>query len=288
MKSTWDYWQRHINYVVEQYGQWVGVCDENYEPLYDLPPLTEFSAPVQALEPAALTIEISLPESQLVESEIYHDLFAGAFAHVNADGGFSVEALPPRTVVVQRPDVRLAYTVVVPQASGGVKPEKIQLDLVELKELAKAWPAPSAVTTWESGLFQIRTEDAATAYSAPRDMALVELATKVDGYTYGKKSSELILRELYQDSIDTVCRLCGWSAHMVVDWASSGVDSPLGVLTTTDNFLWETGLELAKTAGVDIHARLWWPFDEPVKTRNGVRRWDTPMIVWEIKQRRKG
>lgn len=261
-----DY-RKHIDYVVDTFGQWVGVCDEEGWPLLELPPTISLSASETRGASSSVEATVRLDAGHPLLQE-----FIGKGLGEMKGGKLELAGSAARLLVVQRPGARLAYQATIGVASGVSGPSELNIRGVDLLEGLSAWPCPSIPLEWTKAKFSSWNTDASGAeYSKPRELARVEFGTAVDGYTVDGPAVS-VLRTLIQDSLDAVNALCGWSddPHMVVDFSGVGVDtSPRVLVRTSDDVVWDTIADVAQSAGVTVLVDLWWPGDDPVQVRQG-------------------
>ena len=171
-------------------------------------------------------------------------------------------------VVIARPGMRLAFDVVFTTGEGPADaPDRLTVGGVSLTDLLDAHPCPSIPHTWEGGKFTEWREDAGGAYTKPRRLAPVELATRADGYTVTGPAVNVI-RDLCQDAFDAVNKLKGWTdPHLVVDYGVASASGERITIQVQDDPLWSTILAPAESAGVNVWVELWWPGDPPIKVR---------------------
>lgn len=295
--TDWDAWRTHIDQVVADQGQWVGLCDENGEPVMDLP-VTTLDARVTMRQ--AANGELTMPTigewgqvHKAVDMLIADDLGA-----VDEQGELVPHTGPQPLLVVARRGGRAAYTISHPLSPIDAfrPPSTLTIPSVDLAALLEFWPAPSVPSTWVPG-FETWTEDAAGPYETPRIYAPVEFATAADGYTVGgtaenPMSAELVIKTVIQDSLDAVNHMHGWvgDEHMVVDWEPSGHPSPPALIRVQDQPVLDTVQDTARDAGVNLTVDLWWPGDDPVLVRDPDRQgasltvWDRPIGVVRVRQ----
>lgn len=295
--TDWDSWRAHIDQVVRDQGQWVGLCDDEGAPVMDLP-VTTLDA--KSTMRQAADGELAMPTigawGQVHKAVDY--LVADGLGAVDDEGELVAHTGPQPLLVVARAGGRSAYTVTHPLSPVDAfrPPNRLTIPSVDLLSLLEFWPCPSVPATWVPG-FEVWEEDAAGPYETPRTYAPVEFATAADGYTVGWsedgiRPAEDVIKEVIQDSLDAVNTLMGWSAdpHMVVDWEPSGVPSPPALVRVQDRPVLDTVQDVAADSGVNITVDLWWPGDDPVLVRDPDRTsstltvWEKPMAVVRARQ----
>ncbi len=288
---TWEAWRKSIDAHVRDRGVWVGLLDENWEPVATLAPRDLNEKHLRLSAP-----EVSFDHEGSVggrPSIMVNELIAPDLGQFDEQGRFEASNVIGRSVCVKRPGPRgrQAYFIPYVDASGASAPESVHVEGAGLLSLLDATPCPSVPESWRGG-FSVRDANAAGAYKTPREYSLVELASRADGYTV-VAPAELAIRTVVQDSLDALQRHMGWvNPHMVVDYALTGRESPESAIRVEDDFILSTVAETARTAGVGISADLWWPGDDPVVVRvspqdkelTELRVWDHPIAVIRVEQ----
>lgn len=261
-------WKRHIDQVVADVGEWVGLADANGVPLCDLPPAESVSAPETRL--AVDNREVVIPARGRIAptNSAVEALVAKHLGQFDETGALAPATDGDYMVIVARPGLRLAFNVVFARAEGpSDAPNKLTIGGVSLDDLLEAHPAPSVPLAWHTSKLEKWTEDAGGKYAKPRQLGAVEMATKADGYTLTGPAVEVI-RELCQDSFDAVNAMYGFKdPHLVVDYGTPTAKGERITIQVQDDALWPTMLAAAESAGVNVHVELWWPGDAAFPVR---------------------
>ncbi len=284
----WDSWRATVDAHVRDRGVWVGLLNENWEPICTISP-RDFNETYTRLTPP----EVGFDHDGQVKgrpSTLVDELIAPDLGRFDEQGYFEASNVLGRSVCVQRADDRQAYFIPYVDASGKDAPESVHVEAAGLLSLLDATPCPSVPESWRGG-FQTVKADAAVTYTTPREYSLVELATRADGYTV-VGPAERAIRTVVQDSLDAVQHHMGWvRPHIVVDYAPTGRTSPDAAIRVEDDFILPTVAETARTAGVNVSADLWWPGDPAVtvRTQHGsdetvARTWKHPIAVVRVEQ----
>lgn len=295
--TDWSAWRSHIDQVVADHGQWVGLCDPDGVPVMDLPVST---LDARATMRQAANGELSMPTigrfgqvHKAVDLLVADDLGA-----VDEDGELVPRTGPQMMLVVARRGGRSGYMITHPISPVDAfrPPERLTIPSVDLLSSLEFWPAPSVPSSWLPE-FDDWTEDAAGPYDVPRVYAPVEFAAAADGYTIGgtaeePMSAEMVVKTTIQDSLDAVNHMMGWTGdeHMVVDWEPSGLPSPPALVRVDDRPLLDTVQDVAANAGINISVDLWWPGDGAVLVRDADREgaaltvWDRPIGVVRVRK----
>lgn len=284
----WNSWQATTDAHFADKGVWVGLLDENWEPIATLSPRDVNEAYTRLASPELSFDHYGIPDGGV--STIVDELIAPDLGKFDEQGRFEASNIIGRNVGVYRGDTRQAYFIPYVDAQGKNGPESVHIESSGLLSLLDAHPCPSIPESWRGG-FETRNANAAGPYKKPREYSLIEMATRADGYTVSG-TAENAIRTIVQDSLDAVRSHMGWERpHMVVDFAPSGEESPDAMIRVEDDFILPTIEETARTAGVSLSADLWWPGDGPVITRVAPqsdetvsKSWDHAIAVIRIKQ----
>lgn len=280
-------WRKHIDAVVSDEGQWVGILDEDGIPIVDVTSIISINAPETRL--AASSVEVVVSVAQGAGMRLMDELVAEGMGTTDEEKRLVPASGPTRLLCVARPGERLAYTITHCVASGGAAPSQLTIHGVDLLDSLAWWPCPSIPLEWTKASFSPWTTDASgTKYAWPRKLARVEFGTAADGYTVKGPARDTI-RHLVQDSFDAANHAMGWTApHAAVDFSGLTDTSPEVIIRTTDDPIWDTISEPAQQAGIAIEVNLWWPGDPPVITRTADRTttttttWPYPMQIVRI------
>lgn len=271
----WESWRATIDAHIRDRGVWVGLLNEDWEPIATISPRDFNETYTRLAAPEVSFDHVGFVDGRL--STIVDELIAPDLGRFDERGVFKASNVVGRSVCVQRAGTRdrQAYFIPYADASGSSAPETVHVEAAGLLSLLDATPCPSIPVSWRGG-FSVQTGDAAGQYATPREYSLVEFATRADGYTV-VAPAEAAIRTVVQDSLDALQRHFGWERpHMVVDFAPTGRVSPEAAIRVEDDFILPTVAETARTAGVNISADLWWPGDEPVTVRV---KHDSPEVV---------
>lgn len=281
-------WRRHIEYVVETEGQWVGLGNSDGHPVMDLPGLIPpLTAPEQHL--VGVDAEASFvvaPGSPLLER------LGAEGLGVDQAGVLQPATGDVRLLLVVRPGRRLAYPITYVVISGETAPSKLTIHAADLTTELGLWPCPSVSISWAGAEFQeFKTDASGIRYKTPHQLAWTEHATRVLDFSKRGKAVTT-LRDVCQESFDAVDQAYGWTTPKFITSYAGGDDtSPEVAVTFSDDTVWDTISEPARQAGVTIRVHLWWPGDEPIVTRAGrdvlgtkTVAPDRPVLVVDIHQ----
>ena len=276
-------WRRHIDQVVKDEGQWFGILNEDGYPIYEFGGIVNVSFPETRL--AASSVEATVNVSP--GDRILDDLVGEGLGEVDDAGRLAPANGPLRMLCQIRPGERQVAYITHTVVEGRGTPSTLTIHGVDLMDMLATWPCPSIPVEWGAHEFSEWTTDASnTKYTTPRTLAQLPFATKADGYTVSGSARDTV-RHLVQDSFDAVNALYGWAdAHAVVEFDGTSDDSPRIVIRVNDDPVLETVAEPARSAGLGIEVRLWWPGDKPVNTRSETVRdgldyssWSTPKLI---------
>lgn len=279
-------WRRHIDQVVDDEGQWFGILDENGYPLYEFGGIAHVSFPEARLAVSSVEVTVNVTPGD----RILDDLVGEGLGVVDDAGRLTPANGPLRMLCHIRPGERrvayISHTVV----EGTSSPSKLTIHGVDLLDALATWPCPSIPHEWGEHDFEVWETDASNMkYATPRTLAQLPFATKADGYTVSGSARNTV-RHLVQDSFDAVNALYGWSdVHAVVEFDGTRDESPPVVIRVNDDPVLETVAEPARSAGLGIEVRLWWPGDKSVDTRSETVRggwvhssWSTPKLIVRV------
>ncbi|GAB3946712.1 hypothetical protein [Corynebacterium tapiri] len=286
-------WRKHIDQVVADDGQWLGVLDEDGWPLMDLPLASSVKASEVKLGPGSL--EVTVPLRGGIGGRVARDLVADDVLAEDGAGRLVPSNGPTRLVCVARGGERRAYLISHVHVEGGDPPKTVTIYGADFLEGLAWWPCPSIPLDWQQAKFATWDTDASgEKYAKPRQLAQLKFADQADGYTK-KGPARTVIRDLIQDSFDAVNPMKGWQDddHAVVDY-SGGVDTSRQVLIRTDDsYVWDTVSAPAKNAGVGIQVDLWWPGDGEVTVRTQDRQstqkmsWSYPIQIVRVETTRE-
>ena len=275
MAVDWSSFKKHREVVARDEGQWVGLLNENAEPMMDCPPVVSLTAPETRNVPASLRVEFAVRSADDVVHPVVNELVAEDLADVDVYGRLVPVVNETRFIAVQREGqpprtYRVTHTVVSGGPSGPALLEVHGTDMLAELNRHVAWSAPTTV----SGEF-IRferdwagPEDVGVTFDKPRDLQDVKFVTVADGVTLSGPAEETI-KSLLTTSLETGWRATGrqeiiGNPPVVVDQASSGIPSPTLHVRPTDRPLLDTIASLALSAGVTLRVRMWFPGDAAV------------------------
>lgn len=257
-------WRKHIDQVVADEGEWFGVADENGYPIYEL--AGEMKFPESHLQAASAEALVNVQPGD----RVLDDLVGDRLGVLDAAGRLVPANGPTRLLVMERPGRRRAATITHCVASGLASPSQLTIHAVDLLDGLSWWPCPSIPHEgWELGVWDEWTTDASgETYGTPRQLAAIKFATKLTNYAVRGRARS-VLRDVVQDSFDAVNILYGWDGepHAVVDWSGSEDTSGEVALRLTDDSVWESIAETARSAGLNVDVDLWWPGDDPILAR---------------------
>lgn len=276
----WADKRRHIDQIITDEGQWVGLCDGWGNPIMRVPPILSLTAPEARLSAASLSLEVSVDGGAHVPVHpLVGEMVADGLGVFDEAGRLVVKDQIVDMVVVARAGRRRGYVTSFPTVIGGSEaPSKLLIQGADLLDRLAVWPCPSVPQSWLPS-WMLWTGDV-VEYSRPRGIAEIEMAVVADGYTLSGPAEETI-RTLVQDSLDAVNTAMGWegSPHLVVDMAPTGRVSPEVRIRVQDAPVLDTIVPPAQMAGVNVIVDLWWPGDEPVLVRTPDRL-STELVSW--------
>ena len=279
-------WRKHIDQVVEDEGQWFGILNEDGYPIYEFGGIVHVSFPETRLATSSVEATVNVaPGDRILE-----DLVGEGLGVVDDAGRLAPANGPLRMLCHIRPGERQTAYITHTVVEGRGTPSTLTIHGVDLMDMLATWPCPSIPVEWGAHEFSEWETDASnTKYTTPRTLAQLPFATKADGYTVSGPARDTV-RRLIQDSFDGVNALYGWAdAHAVVEFDGTPDDSPRVVIRVNDDPVLETVAEPARSAGLGIEVRLWWPGDDAVRVRTkrdpertSASTWSTPKLIVRV------
>lgn len=268
MALDWPAHRLHRQAVAQDQGQWIGLADENCQPLMTLPPPQSLTAPETRLAPQSVKATFGVRSRSGVVHPIVDELVAEQLGQTDAQGQLVSAVDRTRFLVVERPGIpRRAFKITHAVASGtGHAPAQLAVHGTDMLRMLSDIPAMSAPTTW-TGEWTTFTrdwagpEDQGILFDQPRDLAGIKLVTVADGATI-EGPAEATIRRLITESLAAAFRVAGVDDHPVqVVPTPTGKTSPNIMIRPTDKPLWEEIAALCLAAGVRVSATMWWPTD---------------------------
>lgn len=283
--AEWAEERAHIDRVVADKGQWVGLLDGEGEPVAELPGRDlDLGSAVQSIEEGTATFPVGTTDGST------HPLVSELFG--DAIGGDGTTPLDPHDnagymLCVQNPggiEGRYTYTVEFPTLEGDkAGPLSLRMDVMELLGVLNFRPCPSVLSTWGEYPMKPWDTDAGKPYRVKRPLAPIQLATIAWGHT-SKGPAVTTIARVVQDSLDAYDTAFAYDPSFVVQVPEGEDTSPEVLIRRQDNTIWDTVGEVARLAGVAISARMWWPGDPAVNTLRGRQAWGEPMGVIRVQQ----
>lgn len=267
-------WRKHIDQVVADEGEWVGVADENGYPIYELACTHDF--PRSHLTPESVECTVNVHPGD----RILDDLVGEKLGHTDKEGRLAPASGPTRLLVLEREGTRQAATITHTIATGGLSPTTLTVHGVDLLDGLAWWPCPSVPFVWTKDKWTTqKTDESGVTYTTARQLAQVQLTTKLDGYTIDNTALTAV-RIAIQDAFDAVNTLMGWKdPHAVVAFGGSD-PTPRALIRVNDDPVLDTIQETARLAGLSIQVGLWWPGDDPVHVRADHDGHSTKPMTW--------
>lgn len=261
-KIDWDSHAKHRSYVVQSHGQWIGLLDEDWIPIMDVPPVVELSAPMSGLAPASLKMVVATRTPEGHTHPIVDELVADQLASPAADGMFTPVFNLNRFVAIERAGhPRRCFRITHVVARGVDQPTTLEIHAVDEIDVLASIPCPSYPGSWKNERKQI-DRDWAQMWDKPLTMARVQFGKSADGFTVHGPAISTIT-ELIIDSLEAFFRAAGIDDDpIVVAVGKPGLQSPEVLITPQDDSILETIEKPCQQAGVKVTVRLWWPGDK--------------------------
>lgn len=277
----WINHAKHRDYVAQKEGQWIGILDGSGNPVFDLPHPIDMSASEARLSPESLKVSIPIEG----ENGVLHpvtDLLLGSHLGIIDNGTFQPANGSTYIIVVQRANgEQWAGKIKFATAQGGaLKPTVLTIHALNVLDVLGELPCPASNEAWRNAPYQTMRNDPAVAFEKSREISLLTLANSADGFSE-KGEAEPLIRRIITEAIGTVSKHSGWKQpHVVVDQTPSGESTPSITVRLTDSSIWDTVVEYALLAGVNIRARLVFPNTELI---NG-KSYEHPVICVSVKK----
>lgn len=278
---NWGSWRAHADVVVEQFGQWIGLCDGDGVPLFDLPPASSLSATATRQDLGEVQVTVPLAPDHPLVSYLVDKL------QIDEQGGLIPVTGEEFMLVVARKGTRKGYIVshMSLPADADNAPSQLTIYGADVVSILSLWPCMSHWGSWVDSKFTTLNKDMGATYDTPRQIAAVEMATTADGYTEGRLrrgGAEKVIKELIQQSLDVGYGLLGVDPALVVDWVESGVTTDEVLIQVVDEPVWDTIAEPALNSGLTVTASLWWPGDDPIVAKSGTVSPSLPVGVIHV------
>ena len=298
MAVDWVSHAKHRRQVAKDSGLYVGLLDENGEPLMDCPPVVSLTAPQTRNASTSLRMQLAVKSPAGVVHPVCDELLAegitdagNQWVNLDSEGRVLAASLDATRFVLMEwsGGLRRTYRVTHTVADGGQDtPSTIEVngvDLLKMLSLIPGFSAPLTVTgKWVTFTRDwAGPENTGVTFSKPRDLQDMKMVTVADGVTV-EGDAESVIRRIVSESL-----AAAWKAidpavvddpPMVVDPSGSGLKSPHILLRPTDRPLLDEVAGVAANAGVSITADMWLPGDSPVVGLSLVK----PTVVVRIRQ----
>lgn len=267
MTFNWENHARHRAQVIEDHGQWVGILNENGEPIAELTSIAELTAPETRNQPTSMTCVINLEgdNTHLAVTELIANL-----GTTDAQGRLIPANTNTRLLAIQRAAMpRRVFRITHVVARGGLHgPSSLQVHGVDELDVLAGLPCPSVPSSWTSDV-RIIDRDWAQLWRMPRLMAEIQIAEVSDGFTVSGPAEETI-RRLIDESLQALWRVTKVKNDppVVVSPSETSRKSPVVLIRPADGSIWEEVSPTALAAGVRVSVRMWWPGDEQLRGLN--------------------
>lgn len=268
--ERWGAHKRNREQWGKDFGQWIGIADENLEPLFHCPLPVSFNAPRTRGAPVSGSALFPVLDDSGVVHDLADELISDAWGAVDNQGELVPHAGPTRYLIVERPNTRRrAFQITHSKLSGeGPLPSLIEVHGEGLLSKLNRTPLFSGPTTI-SGEFTRFTRDwvgeetEGTVFKRPRDLQDIQMATVADGSTL-TGPAEQVIRRAIEIGVEAKFRAIGKPQTILVSTVGSGLESPPLAFTMSDGYLWDSLGALALQAGVVVDVFVWWPGDPQV------------------------
>lgn len=262
MPTNWEAHKLHRHQVITDTGQWIGLIDENGEPITDLTTITELNAPETRNQPTSMTCTINLA------GHTHHPAITELIANLGTQdptGRLIPANTNTRMLAIERAGMpRRVFRITHVVATGGMNnPDTLQVHGVDELDVLASLPCPSMPSTWKTEAITA-DRDWAQMWKKPRRVAAIQMAQVADGFAVSGPA-EQIIRETIRESLFALYRVAGITKDypFMVSSYTSGRASPNVLIRPTDGSIWEELAPIAVAAGVRLSVRMWWPGDPP-------------------------
>lgn len=289
MTYNWIHQAPHRHQVAQDTGQWLGLLDENFHALLELPAVGNLTWPKArgAIDSVSMTMRVRTPSGGL--HSIVQELVAENLGKTDTAGRLIPITGPARFIRRERPHtaprtMRITHVTVDGDAE---LPHTITIHGVTMTSYLDLLPCPSNPLTWTGEFTRftrdwIGDEEDQELFRKPRDLAPATIITVADGASV-QGPAATVIHKLITDSINAAHRI-GHIAPGSEIYAAilepSQWESPRIILRPTDQTIWKEVADAAMVSGVGIHVELWCPGDPVVAGKS----WDLPTIVITIRQ----
>ncbi|ARU46719.1 hypothetical protein [Corynebacterium silvaticum] len=275
----WDAFAQRRKSVIKARGEWVGLLDENGEPVCECPPYELMKDPTTRLNPESFEAKFRVDIGG-VAHQIVDELVADGLGRQDERLRLVPVMGPPRFVMVERESWRAVYRVQLTKAECDARlPHSLTVhgtDMLSELMLLPGWSAPGQV----KGEFALQDSDLGARYEKPRMYAPVKMAVVADGFTFDGPADQVI-RRMIRESLKATYGLFGVEDYpIVVADTSTGKPSKRLLLRPSDNSLWDEISTPAQMSGCVVKAHMWLPGDKPVAGLDLAK----PSIVVEVLQ----
>lgn len=265
--AEWEDHRKHRAEVEASTGMWMGLFDEDCQPIFDCPAPESWSAPATRGAPTEATATFPVSDDLRLTHPLVDELISDTWGRVDPSGELTPYAGPTRYLVVETSGERRAYRVTHAKLldGGADRPVSIEVHGEDLLSKLNRIPLFSAPTTI-SGTFTTFDRDwvgdpgQGKVFSTPRDLQGLKMVTVADGATL-TGTAESVIRKAISRSIEAAFRAVGRPQTILVSSESSGVESPYLAFTMNDAYLWDGLGAVALDAGVNVEVGLWLPGD---------------------------
>ena len=282
---NWVAHKKHREQVTKDTGECLVLMDEDWVPLFDLPPVMRMEWPDTrgTIDSVELTVHVRTPAGRV--HAVVDELVAENLGKVDMVGKLIPVTGPARLIRLERAGTHKEMLITHVVAEGdAVAPHTLRILGVSVRGYLDLLPCPSNPVTWVGNFTRferdwVGPEDATATFEKPRDLAPMTMIDVADGASVEGMSDEVVFR-LIDESLDAVHRMAGITTDPPY---KAILEEPTGtpvrmIHRPTDQSIWQEVGERALTAGVSINASIWWPGDEPIPGVN------LPTLVFRVRQ----
>lgn len=278
---NWLKHKKHREQVIKDEGFWIGLLNENGEPLMDLPKILNGKIDNKIMDHGDLDITIDIETGFEGNVHLISDyLIANDLGLQDDNGLLTPSNVPTRFISIETEDHnRKTYMVAYCVANGDFdRPTSIQILGVGLTDLLASLPCPSDLKSWRETEFHNLDRDWVKPFNVNRDLAEITLANTADGYSVSGEAITTI-RKLIKDSINTVNTAMDWEeSHLVVNEEKVEKTEENVIIRITDDDVWTTVKDYARYAGLNIEVKMYFPGDGSINNKE----YNRPIGIVEV------
>lgn len=260
MSFDWGAYNAHCASIIRDYGEYVGLLDEDGVPVCDMPPHVELVAPSTRLNPESFKGDFSIMSPEGVLHQCVDEIIAGGFGEVDKEARLRPAHVKSRFIRVMRPGLSKVFRIVFAELSSNdpFAPHFLKVhgtDMLTELGFMPGWSIPGQV----GAEFTRAVGDFGSQFSRPRYLAKVKMAAVADGFSLQGPADEVI-RRFIRESLAATYAAFGMDDHPIqVSGVNTGKPSPDLIIRPEDRSIWEEISAPAAMSGVVVKCFMWFP-----------------------------